>query len=155
MISNTPYLFKIIYFLGFPYGSAGKESAFNAGDLDLISGLGRSPGEGKGYPLQCSGLENSMDCIVLGVAKIGHNWATFHFHPTCRESTFLLGEGWKLAEKQAVCRTGCHVSERGSLPRCYPLSPDPRSFSVRFSTEHITLASQQPSFPTWEIFPQP
>ena len=42
-------------------GSAGKESACNAGDLDLIPGLGRSLGEGKGYPLQYSGLENSMD----------------------------------------------------------------------------------------------
>ena len=50
--------------LGFPGGSAGKESACNVGDLGLISGLGRFPGEGKGYPLQYSGLENSMDCIV-------------------------------------------------------------------------------------------
>ena len=49
--------------LGFPGGSAGKESACNVGDLGLIPGLGRSPGEGKGYPLQFSGLENSMDCI--------------------------------------------------------------------------------------------
>ena len=48
-------------FLGFPWLSAGKESAYNAGDLGLIPGLGRSPGEGKGYPLQYSGLENSMD----------------------------------------------------------------------------------------------
>ncbi|CAI9179824.1 unnamed protein product [Rangifer tarandus platyrhynchus] len=48
-------------FLGFHCGSAGKESACNAGDLSLIPGLGRSPGEGKGYPLQYSGLENSMD----------------------------------------------------------------------------------------------
>ena len=47
--------------MGFPCGSAGKESASNAGDLGSIPGLGRSPGEGKGYPLQCSGLENSMD----------------------------------------------------------------------------------------------
>ena len=54
---------------GFPCGSAGKEFAFNAGDLGLIPRLGRSPGEGKGYPLQYSGLENSMDYIVLGVAK--------------------------------------------------------------------------------------
>ena len=46
---------------GFLCGSAGKESACNAGDLGLIPGLGRSPGEGKGYPLQYSGLENSMD----------------------------------------------------------------------------------------------
>ena len=45
----------------FPCGSAGKESTCNAGDLGLIPGLGRSPGEGKGYTLQYSGLENSMD----------------------------------------------------------------------------------------------
>ena len=56
--------------LGFPCGSAGKESACNAGDLDSIPGLGRSPGEGKGYPLQYSGLENSMDSIVHGVAEL-------------------------------------------------------------------------------------
>jgi len=55
--------------LGFPSGSAGKESAHNAGDLGLIPGLGRSPGEGKGYPLQYSDLENSMDCVVHGVAE--------------------------------------------------------------------------------------
>ena len=48
-------------YMGFPCGSAGKESTCNAGDLGSITGLGRSPGEGKGYPLQCSGLENSMD----------------------------------------------------------------------------------------------
>ena len=47
-----------------PCGSAGKESTCNAGDLGLIPGLERSPGEGKGYPLQYSGLENSMDCRV-------------------------------------------------------------------------------------------
>ena len=46
--------------MGFPCGSAGKESACNVGDLGLIPGLGRSPREGKGYPLQYSGLENSM-----------------------------------------------------------------------------------------------
>ena len=49
-------------FLGFSCGSAGKESACNAGNLGSIPGLGRSPGEGKGYPLQYSGLQNSMDC---------------------------------------------------------------------------------------------
>ena len=57
-------------------GSAGKESACNAGDLSLIPELGRFPGEGKGYPLQYSGLENPMDCIVHGVAK---SWTDFHF----------------------------------------------------------------------------
>ena len=52
-------------FLGFTCGSGSKESACNAGDLSSISGLGRSPGEGKGYPVQYCGLENSMDCIVF------------------------------------------------------------------------------------------
>ena len=47
--------------LGFSSSSAGKESAGNAGDPGLIPGSGRSPGEGKGYPLQYSGLENSME----------------------------------------------------------------------------------------------
>ena len=56
-------------FLGFPSGSAGKESTCDVGDLGLIPGLRRSPGEGNGYPLQYSGLKNSMDCVVDGVAK--------------------------------------------------------------------------------------
>ena len=54
---------------GFPCGLAGKESACNEEDLGLIPGLGSTPGEGKGYPLQYSGLENSMDSIVHGVTK--------------------------------------------------------------------------------------
>ena len=53
----------------FPCGSAGKESACNVGDLGSIPGLGRSPGEGRGSPLQYSGLENSMESIVQGVAE--------------------------------------------------------------------------------------
>ena len=64
---------------GFPGGSAGKESACNAGDLTLIPGLGRSPGEGKGYPLQYSGLENSMS-TVHGVAKSWTRLTDFHSH---------------------------------------------------------------------------
>ena len=56
-------------FLGFLCDSAGKESTCNVGDLGLIPGLERSPGEGNGYPLQYSGLENYMDCIFHVVAK--------------------------------------------------------------------------------------
>ena len=67
-------------FLGFPCGSAGKEPTCNIGDLDLIPGLGGSPGEGKGYPFQYSGLENSMDCIVHGVTKSQTQLNDFHFH---------------------------------------------------------------------------
>jgi len=56
--------------LGFPCGSPGKESACNVGDLGLMSDLGRSPGEGKGYPLQYYGLENSMDYSPWGSKEL-------------------------------------------------------------------------------------
>ena len=62
----------------FPCGSAGKESARNEGDLGSIPGLGRSSGEGKGYPLQYSGLEKSMDCIIHGVTKSQTQLSDFH-----------------------------------------------------------------------------
>ena len=64
--------------MGFPDSPGGKESAYNVGDLGSISGLGRSPGEGNGYPLQYSGLENLMDCIVHGVAKSRTRLSDFH-----------------------------------------------------------------------------
>ena len=66
--------------ISFPCGSAGKESTCNVGDLGSIPVLGRSPGEGKGYPLQYSGLQNSMDCIVHGVTKSQTPLSHFHFH---------------------------------------------------------------------------
>ena len=65
--------------LGFPSGSPGKESACSMGDLGSIPELGRSPGEGNGYPLQYSGLENSMDCIVPGITKSWTLLSYFHF----------------------------------------------------------------------------
>ena len=64
----------------FPRGSAGKEYACNMGDLGSIPGLGRSPGEGKGYLLQYSGLENSTECMVHGVAKSWRQPRGFHFN---------------------------------------------------------------------------
>ena len=82
-------------FLVFPSGSAGKESICNAGDLGLIPGLGRSPGEGKGYPLQYSGLETSMDYTV---AKSWTRLSDFHFHfhfpggSEGKESAFSAGD---------------------------------------------------------------
>ena len=63
--------------MGFPCGSAGKESTCNVGELGSIPGLGRSPGEGKGDPLQYSGLENSRDCVVHGVAK---SWTRLYIY---------------------------------------------------------------------------
>ena len=64
---------------GFPDSSVGKESACNAGDLSSIPVLGRSPGEGKGYPLQYCGLENSMEYTVHGVKKSWTRLSDFHF----------------------------------------------------------------------------
>ena len=68
------------FFVGFPCGSAGKESTCIVGDLGSTHGLGRSPGERKGYPLQYSGLENSK-----GLQTVRHDWVTF---------TFLSNTGW-------------------------------------------------------------
>ena len=78
-----PAELKFTLHISFPGGSHGKESSCNAGDLGLISGSGRSPGEGKGYPLQYSGLENPMDrggwrATVHGVAELDTTEATLH-----------------------------------------------------------------------------
>ena len=64
-------------FLEFPGGSAGKESTCSVGDLGSIPGLGGSPGEGKGYPLQYSGLEKSMK-YSMGLQRVGDDFL-FHF----------------------------------------------------------------------------
>ena len=66
-------------FLGFPGGSDSKESACDTGDLGLIPGLGRSPGEGNGYPLQCSCLENSMHRGAWQLQFMGSQLRDFHF----------------------------------------------------------------------------
>ena len=66
--------------LGFPCGLTGKESTCHVGNLGSIPGLGRVPGERKGYRFQYSGLENSMDYIVHGVAKSQTQLSNFHFH---------------------------------------------------------------------------
>ena len=71
-------------------GSAGKESACNEGDLGLIPGFGWFPGDGKGYPLQYSGPENFMDCIVHGIAKIQTWLSDFHFHFTFHKINIFL-----------------------------------------------------------------
>ena len=80
---------------GFPWGSAGKESTRYAGDLGSIPGLGRSAGEGKGYPLQYSGLENFMNCMVDGVTKSRTRLSDFHFDfdsSVGKESTCNAGD---------------------------------------------------------------
>ena len=82
--------------MGFPGGSDSKQSACNAGDLGSIRGLGRSPGEGNGYPLQYSCLENSMNRgagrATDGVSKSRTRLSNQHF--PCRR--FMRGRSWNL-----------------------------------------------------------
>ena len=93
--------------MGFPCSSVGKESACNAGDLDSIPGLGRSPGEGEGHPLQNSGLENSMDSAVHGVAKSPSRLSDFQFQwlrlcaSNAEAAGLIPGQGTKVPH--AVC----------------------------------------------------
>ena len=108
--------FSHLYLLNYyPFISSGKESACNAGDLGLIPGLGRSPGEGNGYPFQCSGLENFMNCMVHGVAKVGHDQASFTF-------TFIniWGKGLHccLSGKESTCQCRRHTfsPSSGKIP---------------------------------------
>ena len=94
--------------MGFPGGSAGKESAWNAGDLGLIPGLERSPGEENGHPLQYSGLENSIDFIVHGVTKSGTWLSNFHFTSLFRD----YHAKWSKSERDAflpLIRKPCRV----------------------------------------------
>ena len=79
-----------MFALGFPCGSAGKESAHNARDLGSVLGLGTSPGEGNSYPLQYSGLENSMDLY--------HPWGHKELDTTERLSLTYLPHGIKRLE---------------------------------------------------------
>ena len=100
---------------GFLCGSAGKESACNAGDWGSIPGLGRSPGEGKGHLLQYSGLEKSRDCIVLG----GHKELD-----TTKQLSLSLSLKWSA---QVAVQSWPGVPASGkyhirSLPSCYSTS---------------------------------
>ena len=93
---------------GFPCGSASKESACNAGNLGSIPGLGKSPGEGKDYSLQYSGMENSMycmDCLVQGVAKIGTRLSNFHFTslPTRARPSFPHSQSLPSGSLHSTC----------------------------------------------------
>ena len=123
-------------FLGFPCGSAGKEFFCNAGDLGLIPGSGRSPGEGKGYPLQYSGLENSMGCIGHEVSK---SWTQLNnFHTSCihlgspnvlqRFYNFFKKLWFSIFEPILLCM--CAKSLQSCLSPCDPMDCSPPGSSV-------------------------
>ena len=124
LLKTDSWVRKILYrrnrlstpvFLVFPCGSAGKESTCNVEDLISIPELGSSPGEGKGYPLQYSGLENSMDGIVHGVAKSRTRLSAFHFTSVSgqggavylchfEQALILSGPQFLLHNKREMCQ---------------------------------------------------
>ena len=115
--------------IDFPGGSVGKESAYSVGDLGSIPGLGRSPGEGKGYPLQYYGLENSMDCIDHGVTKSWTQLSDFHLHKPFSSVQFscsVVSDSLRSHESQHTrppCPSpspGVHSNSRPSSWWCHP-----------------------------------
>ena len=126
--SLCPGRIQLNFQQGFPCGSAGKESACNVRDLGSIPGLGRSPGEGKGYPLQYSGLENSTDCIVHGVAKSRTWLRDFHsLTPTSLSSSCPAEYLWTHGQQDW---DALWISRSLEIESLRKLSTDQTSFSV-------------------------
>ena len=123
--------------MGFPCGSAGRESACNAGDLGSVPGLGRFPGEGKGYPPQYSGLENSMTVLSMGL-KSQTRLSDFHFTWQCNRNEVTVQGGV----------VGLfHVTSQGLgvVHHMTPLSPWVLSFSLwlKLSPRHIHVSAHR------------
>ena len=95
--------------LGFPWGSAGKESACECGRPEFDPWVGNIPWKGKGYPLQDSGLENSMDYIPMWLQTVRHNWATFIF--SC--SLPKRKENVQIGGKEKLLYFGCQQPRAG------------------------------------------
>ena len=105
--------------MGFPCGSAGKESACNAGDPGSIPGFRTSSGEGKGYPLQYSDLENSTDCIVHGVAKSQTWLRDLPFHLQCSAqgmSSLTLSATLFLLDRESGEKKSSRIPHMGKNP---------------------------------------
>ena len=135
-------------FLGFACGSAGEESACNVWDLGLIPGLGISPGEGKGYPLQYSGLQNYMDHIVHGVTKSQAQLSNFHYVSFCaRPQRYNDLWGNYTTTQDSGCSLRCSSQPPSLLPIKYfstfsdfsshhplfPITPSPKVTVISFS----------------------
>ena len=125
----------------FPHSSVGKESACNAGDPSLIAGSGRSAGEGIGYPLQYSSLENSMDCIVHGVAKNMTRLSDFHF-------TSVLATGPPEVPLPSLTRTWVLLGS-GCSPEAEPPPPSSSSSTREAQAPQWRLEGQCKPLTPW------
>ena len=103
MCCVSPYYHTPGTVLGNPLYADSYRSTCDAGDLGSIPGLGRSPEEGKGYPLQYSGLQNSMDCIAHGVTKSWIRLNNFHRH-----HSYYFGLPRWLSGKEFACQCRRH-----------------------------------------------
>ena len=119
--SRTDLAYHWRFCLGFPCGSAGEESSCNAGNLGSIPRLGRS-GEGKGYPLQYSGLENSTDCIIHGVTKSQIHLSNFHFQGFCLDSAETLQSPHTSIQLTSVESDPQPPENSGQLPTGQPMA---------------------------------
>ena len=128
--------------LGFPYGSAGKESTCSVGDLGLISGMGRSPREGKGCPLHYSCLENSKDrgpwqTIVHGVTK---SWTQLsNFHTLTHLINIILGFPVGSAGKESTCSVG----DLGLIPGLGKSPGEGNGYPLQYSGLENSMGSQR------------
>ena len=151
---NTPLGLQVTAYLledssleqGIPCGPAGKESTCNVGDLGSIPGLGRSPEEGNGYPLQYSGLENSMDCIAKSWTRL----SDLHFH-----FTFSLEEPWSgyvCHSVQLLSRVWLFATPRTAAHQASLSITNSRSWLKLLSTESV-MPSNHPFLLLPSIFP--
>ena len=106
--------------LRLPCGSAGKESTWNAGDLSLIPGLGRSPGEGKGYPFQYSGLENSFGCIIHGVTKSQTQLSNFEMYSQKKKKKEMYSHHFTQGIACGCCLSLCRAWHFCDFIDCSP-----------------------------------
>ena len=145
-------------FLDFPGGSAGKETTCNAGDLGSIPGLGRSPGEGKSYPISILAWRIPWTIQSMGSKRVGHDWVTFTFYlvqfSSVHFSRSIMSDSLRPHGSQHArppCSSpspGVHSDSHPSSPWCHPAIS---SSVISFSSCPQSLPASQ-SFPMSQLF---
>ena len=139
-------------YVGLPLWSTGKESVCNVGDLGSIPGLGRCPGEGKGYLLQYSGPENSMDCIVQGVTKSQTWLSDFHFQCMFQCYSLKLSQPLLLPLCPKLCSLCLHNSESLKISSLDHTTSLPMAEKRTQMTAWESSGAAWPGSPLWQLF---